>query len=138
VASQPLLRYRLGDQIRFDEPAGDCEVRLPTITIEAARRDDWIIDGAGRKVSPLSFRFERIPHLDAWRLHQQVDGSLQLFYESMRPAEVEPQLARELKSAIPGRPFALDAGVWKLRRPGKFKRVSSEFVPVRAASDSNS
>jgi len=128
VSSQPLLRYRLGDDIRFDEFSADCEVRLPTITIEAARRDDWIIDGAGRKVSPLSFRFEQVPHLDAWRLHQQADGSLLLYYESARPAEVEPQLARELANAIPDRPFAIDAGVWKLQRPGKFKRVSSEFA----------
>ena len=85
ASAQPLLRYRLGDQVRFDTEPSDCLVRLPTLTIEAARRDDWVIDGAGRRVSPLSFQFERVPELGAWRL----------------------------------------------RRPGKFKRVSSDLVTRR-------
>lgn len=135
VSSQPLLRYRLGDRVRFDEYDADCDVRLPTIIVEAARRDDWIIDGAGRKVSPLSFRFEQVPHLDAWRLHQQADGALRLYYESAQPAEVEPRLARELAEAVPDRPFSLDAGIWNLQRPGKFKRVSSDIVAGRVSSE---
>ena len=129
VSSQPLLRYRLGDRVRFDDGDVDCKVRLPTLTIEEARRDDWIIDGGGRKVSPLSFRFEQVPHLDAWRLHQRADGSLVLYYESTRPDRVAPLLARELADAIPDRPFSLDVGVWKLGHQGKFKRVSSDFEP---------
>ncbi|MFQ5634438.1 MAG: hypothetical protein ACE5G3_03795 [Gammaproteobacteria bacterium] len=138
LSSQPLLRYRLGDCIRFDEAEPDCAVRLPTVTIEEARRDDWIIDGAGRKVSPLSFRFERVPHLDAWRLHQQADGSLLMYYESARPDEVEPCLARELADTIPDRPCSIVPGIWRLQRQGKFKRVSSELASMRVPSDSNS
>lgn len=133
VFSQPLLRYRLGDRARLREADGSCAVRLPVLTIEAARRDDWIIDGAGRKVSPLSFRFERVAHLDAWCLHQQASGTLRLYYESTRPAEVEPQLARELSRSISGRPYTIEAGVWKLRRPGKFKRVSSDYLGAKQA-----
>ncbi|MBT8442238.1 MAG: hypothetical protein KJO76_07625 [Gammaproteobacteria bacterium] len=126
VMSQPLLRYRLGDRIRFDPSDSGCEIRLPTLTIHEARRDDWIIDGAGRKVSPLSFRFERIPNLDAWRLHQRADGSLTLYFDSTRPEEVGPLLAREMAAAIPGRHCAIETGVWKFSRAGKFKRVSSD------------
>jgi hypothetical protein len=127
ISSQPLLRYRLGDRIRFNTEPSDCEIRLPTITIEEARRDDWIVDGDGRKVSPLRFRFEQVPHLTAWRLHQRADGSLQLFYDSERPEEIQPLLLRELGNAIPGRPVTFEAGVWSLWSHGKFKRVSSDF-----------
>ena len=56
VSSQPLLRYRLGDMITFDNHSSDCSMQLPTITIDTARRDDWIIDGAGRRISPLCFQ----------------------------------------------------------------------------------
>ena len=128
VASQPLLRYRLGDRIRFDSEPSNCEIRLPTITIVEARRDDWIVDGDGRKVSPLRFRFEQVPHLDAWRLHQHADGSLRLFYDSERPEDIRPQLLRELTEAIPGRPIAFETGVWNFSSQGKFKRVSSDYV----------
>ena len=128
ISSQPLLRYRLGDRIRFDAEPSNCEIRLPTITIEEARRDDWIVDGDGRKVSPLRFRFEQVPYLTAWRLHQHADGSLRLFYDSERPEDIRPQLLRELTEAIPGRPVHFEAGVWNLSSHGKFKRVSSDFV----------
>ena len=126
VSSQPLLRYRLGDRIRFDDAPAECEIRLPTVTIEEARRDDWIIDADGRKVSPLGFRFERVPGLDAWRLHQRADGSLVLYYQSASAEHVEPALARELEAALPGLDYTIEVGVWNLRQPGKFKRVSSE------------
>lgn len=127
VTSQPLLRYRLGDQVRFDDGLPDCDVRLPTVTIEEARRDDWIIDADGRKVSPLGFRFERVPGLEAWRLHQRADGSLILYYKASSE-RVEPLLARELEAALPGLRHSIEPGVWNLRQPGKFKRVSSERV----------
>ena len=80
--SQPLLRYRLGDIVALSSPATDCQIRLPILTIEQARRDDWIIDGAGNKVSPLSLQFEKIQHLVAWRLHQDCAGALSRYYES--------------------------------------------------------
>ncbi len=130
-ASQPLLRYRLGDLVTFDSGQPDCQVQLPTLTIEAARRDDWVIDGAGRRISPLSFQFERVPELAAWRLHQHGDGSLELYFESTQPEVVAPLLVRHLADAVPGRPARLTQGIWRLRRPGKFKRVSSELVPRR-------
>lgn len=135
VSSQPLLRYRLGDHAHFDADEPDCEIRLPTLTIEAARRDDWIVDGAGNKVSPLSFQFEQVPNLDAWRLHQRADGSLVLYYESTQPGEVEPFLARQLVELIADRPFELRRGVWNFPGGGKFKRVSSDLAVVRSAGD---
>ena len=128
VSSQPLLRYRLGDRVSLDD-AGDCRIRLPTMTIQQARRDDWIIDGDGRRVSPLSFQFEQIQHLDAWRLHQDRDGSLRLYFESVQPDVATEQLGNHLAATVPGRPYQLQHGIWRLRRTGKFKRVSSDLAP---------
>lgn len=128
VSSQPLLRYRLGDIVSFDDATADCPIRLPTLTIHQARRDDWIIGHDGRRVSPLSFQFEQVAHLDAWRLHQSSDGSLCLYFESARPDVVEQQLERRLADAVPNRPFKLRQGIWRLSRGGKFKRVSSDLA----------
>jgi phenylacetate-coenzyme A ligase PaaK-like adenylate-forming protein len=128
ISSQPLLRYRLGDGITFDTDRPDCPVQLPTITIQAARRDDWVIDGAGRRISPLSFQFEQVPHLTAWRLHQLVDGSLHLYFDSERPEIAGQILVRHLAEAVPDRPCRITEGVRKLDRPGKFKRVSSDLA----------
>jgi phenylacetate-coenzyme A ligase PaaK-like adenylate-forming protein len=126
VSSQPLLRYRLGDMIAFDSEKSDCPVQLPTITINAARRDDWVIDGAGRRISPLSFQFEQAPHLTAWRLHQLNDGSLHLYFDSERPEATGQFLTRYLAETVPDQPCRITEGIWKLDRPGKFKRVSSD------------
>jgi len=128
ISSQPLLRYRLGDMITFDSDSPDCPVQLPMITIEAARRDDWVIDGRGRRISPLSFRFEQVPHLSAWRLHQLSDGSLHLYFDSDRPQIVRQLLAQYLTEVLPDRPRQITEGIWKLDRPGKFKRISSDFA----------
>lgn len=128
ISSQPLLRYRLGDMITFDGDGSDCAVQLPTITIDAARRDDWVIDGAGRRISPLSFQFEQVPHLTAWRLHQLGDGSLHLYFDSER-AEIAGQfLVQHLAETVPDRPCRITEGIWKLNRPGKFKRISSDLA----------
>jgi len=127
VSSQPLLRYRLGDRVSLNV-AGDCRIRLPTMTIHQARRDDWIIDRDGRRVSPLSFQFEQVPHLDAWRLHQSRDGSLCLYFESTCPDGIVEQLGRCLLDAVPNQPFELRQGIWRLRHGGKFKRVSSDLA----------
>jgi len=128
VSSQPLLRYRLGDIVSLKDAAPDCPIRLPTMTIHQARRDDWIIGRDGRRVSPLSFQFEQIPYLDAWRLHQNSDGSLCLYFESARPEVVVKQLERLLIDAVPNWPFKLRQGIWRLGRVGKFKRVSSDLA----------
>jgi len=130
VSSQPLLRYRLGDIVTFDESAPDCRIGLPTITICRARRDDWVIGGDGRRISPLSFQFERVPFLDAWRLHQNRDGSLCLYFESAQPERVTEELGRRLAATVPNRPFELCRGIWRLERGGKFKRVSSDLAAL--------
>lgn len=138
IGSQPLLRYRLGDIISFDDTHADCRIRLPTITITAARRDDWIIDGAGRKVSPLSFQFEKVPQLTAWRLHQDGAGALCLYFESSHPETVSAELRRQLAAAVPGRPIATAMGIWKPGWAGKFKRISSDlrYGPADAGTES--
>jgi phenylacetate-coenzyme A ligase PaaK-like adenylate-forming protein len=128
VSSQPLLRYRLGDMITFDHEKSNCPVQLPTISIETARRDDWIIDAAGRRVSPLSFQFEQAPYLLAWRLHQLGDGSLCLYFDSERPETTRQFLKQHLIETVPDRPRQIVEGIWKLDRPGKFKRVSSDHA----------
>ncbi len=125
VRSQPLLRYRLGDQIEFTRGAANCRIGLPTVRITQARRDDWLVDGKGQKVSPLSFQFERVGQLQAWRLHQRTGGELQLYFDGA--AEAGPRLANAVRRHVPGRPVELIEGVWQLQRPGKFKRVSSDF-----------
>lgn len=130
VSSQPLLRYRLGDVVAWDTRAADCVVQLPTLTITRARRDDWITDGQGRRLSPLGFQFEELPGLKAWRLHQQADGSLQLFFEAEAADSLREALAAALTAAVPGRPVELIEGLWKLERGGKFKRVSSDLSPA--------
>ncbi len=126
ITSQPLLRYRLGDIVQFDDQATDCPIGLPTLHIEQARRDDWIIGADGQRISPLSFQFEQVSTLRAWRLHQHVDGSLKLYFDAGNRAAAAAQLARQMASLVPGQPVELIEGVWRLNRGGKFKRVSSE------------
>ena len=138
ISSQPLLRYRLGDRVRFEAAAPACRIGLPTLTIEAARRDDWLVDGHGRRVSPLAFQFEQIAALTAWRLHQSADGSLQLYFDATPGAAVEAALQREIRRAVPGCGVRLVRGVWKLRRGGKFKRVSSDFPGAATGMDGRS
>ena len=124
---QPLLRYQLGDSIELKNNPSDCEIGLPSLEIRAARRDDWILDGNGRKVSPLSFQFEQVPHLNAWRLHQAADGVLCLYFDAESSEMPEQMLSAQLEQAVPDRPYRIINGIWKLNRPGKFKRVSSDL-----------
>ena len=126
ISSQPLLRYRLGDQVQIDASAGDCQVRLPILKIAAARRDDWLTDGEGRRVSPLGFQFEQIDGLQAWRVYQSEDGSLTLYFDAQQPEVVRPALAAALCRLVPGRPLQTVEGVWQLKRGGKFKRIVSD------------
>jgi len=129
IESQPLLRYRLDDRIKFHAGEIQCRVRLPTITLLEARRDDWVIDGAGRKVSPLSFQFERVAGLKAWHLHQLNTGELRLYFDGETPAEdIRLQLAKQLEHIISGREYELVEGVWEFELDGKFKRVTSDLI----------
>ena len=138
VSSQPLLRYRLGDRVRFDPEPSDCDIRLPTLVIEQARRDDWLVDGNRQRVSPLAFQFEQVPGLRAWRLHQHADGQLTLYYEADTPAEAGPRLQAAIQATVPGRPCVLVEGVWQVPDShsfnGKFKRVSSEYAGATNSS----
>lgn len=128
IESQPLLRYRLGDQVSLHDAAADCRIRLPVLRIQQARRDDWIVAADGQRISPLAFQFEQIAGLQAWRLHQQSDGALRLYFDAAEPAAVTAELARRLTDIVPDRPFELVEGIWQCARGGKFKRVSSELV----------
>ena len=132
IRSQPLLRYRLGDEIEI-RPPGDCRIRLPVVKIQQARRDDWLIDGAGQRVSPLVFQLEQIPGLKAWRLHQAADGSLRLFYEGQSSLSTDA-LGQAVSAQVPGRPLELVPGVWRESRTGKFKRVSSDMPAATNSS----
>ena len=126
VSSQPLLRYRLGDVIEFDPRPAPCSIRLPVMRIRRARRDDWIVGANGRRVSPLGFQFERVPHLTGWRLHQSADRTLAFYFESRHPDVTIANLREQLSAALPELPVEFVHGLWRCERPGKFKRVSSD------------
>jgi phenylacetate-coenzyme A ligase PaaK-like adenylate-forming protein len=130
IESQPLLRYQLGDRVELHEQAHDCRIRLPKLTVLDARRDDWLIDGFGKKVSPLSFQFERVEGLQAWRIHQLSSGELRLYFDAEPSAamHIQQQLVEHLQSIVPSRGCELLPGIWQLERAGKFKRVVSDFV----------
>lgn len=132
LTQQPLLRYRLGDTLAWDDSdeARACSVRLPTIRIERARRDDWLIDGTGSKVSPLAFHFERFEGLTAWRVHQDGSGGITAFVSirgGLTPCARE-SLRDEVRSVVVGRTVRVVEGAWRSPRVGKYKRVSSLFV----------
>jgi phenylacetate-coenzyme A ligase PaaK-like adenylate-forming protein len=132
IESQPLLRYRLDDRIQLHAAETNCRIRLPVITVLEARRDDWIVDGAGLKVSPLSFQFERVAGLKAWHLHQFSSGALRLYFDSevsdgIPDEGMQAQLASQLQHIVAGREYELVEGVWGLERGGKFKRVTSDL-----------
>jgi hypothetical protein len=120
----------LGDGVELHEQQHDCRIRLPKLTVLDARRDDWLIDGFGRKVSPLSFQFERVEGLQAWRIHQLYGGELRLYFDAEQSAapQIQEQLVEHLQSIVPNRDYELVPGIWQLERAGKFKRVVSDFV----------
>ena len=127
ISTQPLLRYRLGDQLDWVEADSNCVIRLPVVTIREARRDDWLIDGRGCKVSPLGFQFEQVPGLTAWRVHQLSDGALEIYFDADNARPAAQALQQAVSQAVAGRPLRLIEGVWRLQRSGKFKRVSSDM-----------
>ena len=86
-------------------------------------------DGAGLKVSPLSFQFERVTGLKAWHLHQLNTGELRLYFDGETPTgDIQQQLAKQLQNIVSGRDYELVEGVWELERGGKFKRVTSDLT----------
>ncbi|MGI9309594.1 MAG: hypothetical protein ACR2P6_10040 [Gammaproteobacteria bacterium] len=134
IESQPLLRYCVGDEVEMLSSAHECRIRLPKLRLRAARRDDWIVDGAGRRESPLSFQFEQLSGLRAWRIHQLASGVLRLYYDAETDidteaeAELREQLVAQLRRIVSDRDVELVAGIWQLERGGKFKRVVSDLV----------
>jgi len=131
IDSQPLLRYRLDDRIELFGAAEGCRVNLPTLLILDARRDDWIIAGNGTKVAPLSFQFERIAGLKAWRLHQLETRELRLYFDDDKHnPNIEQQLAMHLQHIIPGCDYQLVDGTQACQQRGKFKRVMSDCTIV--------
>lgn len=131
IESQPLLRYRLEDRVELHPPAYNCRVRLPTLTILSARRDDWLVDGAGRKISPLSFQFEQVPGLKSWRMHQLADGNLCLYvdaHEGELCTDTRQQLVDQVQTLVMGQSCQIIAGTHQLNLGGKYKRVVSEIV----------
>jgi len=133
IESQPMLRYQLGDRVELLAAEHDCRIRLPKLRILEGRRDDWLIDGAGRKVSPLSFQFEKVVGLIAWRVHQLQAGDLKLYFDAEHgssDSDLRQQLASQLTTIVPGRNYELLAGIWRLEHGGKFKRVVSDFDPA--------
>ena len=129
IESQPILRYQMDDRVELQGQEHDCRIRLPKLTVLEARRDDWIIDGAGRKVSPLSFQFELVDGLKAWRIHQLESGVLRFYFDADTSAatDIQKQLADHIQHIVPDRDHELVPGIWKLKREGKFKRVISDF-----------
>lgn len=129
IESQPLLRYQLGDHVELHRQEHDCRIRLPKLTVLEARRDDWIFDGNGQKVSPLSFQLEQVAGLTAWRIHQLKSGVLRLYFDADERAatDIRKQLTDHIQRIVPGRDCELVTGIWKLERVGKFKRVVSDF-----------
>lgn len=133
VASQPLLRYRLGDRVALLDPDADCPVALPRLQIRAARRDDWLVDGEGRRVSPLGLQFERVAGLLGWRILQRADGGLELFLDAAPGCEPGPDMVAQLSRQVPGREILLRPGTRTLKRGGKFKRIVSDMVGAEVA-----
>jgi phenylacetate-CoA ligase len=131
IASQPILRYQLGDRVKLHAEEHACRIRLPKLTVIEGRRDDWIIDGAGRQVSPLSFQFEQVDGLKAWRMHQLKTGAIRLYVDLEADGEAgrnaHSQLIQQFQNIVPGRDCELLDGTSKLERPGKFKRVISDI-----------
>lgn len=132
MRTQPLLRYRLNDVVEWAAAPSGCRLGLPVLHIAAARRDDWLIDGAGNKVSPLSLQFEQIVGLQRWRLHQRASGELDLYVDGELDTASRAQLLNQLRAAIPGREPRLAGATVQAPTDSKFKRVSSALRDAAA------
>ncbi|MCB1054143.1 MAG: hypothetical protein KDD11_01360 [Acidobacteria bacterium] len=129
LTTQPILRYRLEDQVEWQEGSRGCRVALPALCIVAARRDDCLYDGADRRVAPLAFQFERFDFIRRWSIDQRPGGTIRLHLVTARPPspdEIEGAVA-ETRAVVPGRPIevVLGAPAWD----GKFKRVRCRYSP---------
>lgn len=137
LVTQPLYRYELGDNVSIVEPDLGCSVRLHRMTINEARRDDWLIDGQQRKVSPLVFNFEKFAGVRTWKVHQHPDGAISLAVtgDDIDVAYLN-RILDHVRQKVPGRPVRIEADPFRMQlRHGKFKRVSSEFQPQDGISD---
>jgi phenylacetate-coenzyme A ligase PaaK-like adenylate-forming protein len=132
IESQPMLRYQLEDRVDLHTEEHACRIRLPKLTVLEGRRDDWIIDGAGCQISPLSFQFEQVAGLKAWRMHQLETGAIHLYVDLEAGGEVgrntRAQMIQQFQNTVPGRGCELIDGTRKLQRSGKFKRVVSDIT----------
>lgn len=130
IETQPLLRYQLEDDVTLLQAHPDCPVRLPTLQINAARRDDWLLDAGGAQVAPLSFQFERIPGLKAWRIYQDVAGVLNVYFDADAGSvtAVDAALRSQVQARVPGRTVRMHRGVQALPVRGKYKRIVSDLA----------
>jgi hypothetical protein len=131
LRAQPLLRYRLADRISWAPDSPDCPIRLPNIRIREGRRDDWLYDGRGRKVSPLAFQFEHFRDLITWKVHQSENGTVILFVTwrgALSPGS-RRELEREVVKVVRRRRVEVQPSMRNCPATGKFKRVSCSYDP---------
>jgi phenylacetate-coenzyme A ligase PaaK-like adenylate-forming protein len=128
LTTQPLLRYRLGDSLRIEEPRG-CRIRLPIVRLLGARADDWLIDGDGHMVSPLSFNFEHYAFVEAWRVHQLRSGVVVVYCRAGRipPLNVQKEIRLHVEIVVPGRTVEVRWSTTEVPSVGKYKRVKSDL-----------
>lgn len=129
LVTQPLYRYKLGDDVDLLEPDPGCSVRLDRMTINQARRDDWLIDGQQRKVSPLVFNFEQFGSVRTWKVHQHADGAISIAVTGDGiDAEHLDRIVDHVRQKVAGRSVRVETDPFQIQlRHGKFKRVSSEL-----------
>lgn len=130
LTTQPILRYRLEDQVAWQENGGACGFALPTLEILAARRDDCLYDAEDHLVAPLAFQFERFDFIRRWSIDQREDGEIRFHLVTEREptgGEIEEMIA-ETRAVVPGRPVEVVRGAppWD----GKFRRVRCRYRPA--------
>jgi len=104
--------------------------------ILSARHDDWLVDGVGRRISPLSFQFEQVPGLKSWRIHQLADGNLCLYvdaHEGTLSTDTRQQLVGQVQTLVMDQSCQIIAGTHQLNLGGKYKRVVSKIVTRKFA-----
>lgn len=137
LVTQPLFRYELGDNVDILKPDPTCSVRLHRLSINEARRDDWLIDGQQRKISPLVFNFEQFPGVRTWKVHQHADGALSLAVTGggLDASQLD-RIINHVREKVVGRLVRIEADPFTMqRRHGKFKRVSSDLRPHSGISN---
>jgi hypothetical protein len=129
--AQPLLRYNLGDQLRWDNtPRSPCDIALPKVRILEGRRDDWLYDGYNKKVSPLAFEFEQYDFVKSWSIWQKWDGQIEVYigWEGAGNNGRRSIISRHVADVIHGRPIIVRDKI-ENNISGKFKRIKSDYHP---------